>query len=111
MSVIRMHECRDDYQPWKNFRWSDFEERNKLRLTYYARHARYSDGKDHACFGGLIKVPSTWSVERNTKVLPARKKRKRKAKSKPTQPKDSPTKRIYDLTTGEFKEVKPLNKK
>ena len=104
-SAIRLHAGRDEYQSWKNFSWSDFQERNKLRKTYYARHAPYSDGKDHACFNGLVKIPSRWDVKRNTKVLSPRKKRARKAKKAAEKPKDSPTKRIYNLATGEFTEV------
>lgn len=105
MSAIRLHAGREEYQPWKNFSWSDFEERNKLRKTYYARHAPFSDGKDHSCFNGLVKTPSTWDEQRNEKVLPARKKRPRKVKKAAEKPKDSPTKRVYNLATGEFKEV------
>ena len=38
-------------------------------MTYYSRHAPYSDGKhDHPCFGkNLVKAPFEWS--RNEKVL------------------------------------------
>ena len=103
--AYRLHEAKDPYNPWKNFRWSDFEERNKLRLTYYARHHKYSDGKDHPCFGGLVKVPRSWDVNRNKKVLPSRNKKPLIRKRVVVKHKESPTKRIYDLTTGQFKEV------
>ena len=106
ISAYRLHENRDDYGPWKNFRWSDFEERNKLRKTYYARHQQFSDGNDHACFGGMVKVIPSWDQNRNKKVLITRKKKPRKSKPKDVDvPNQSPTKRIYDLTTGQFKEV------
>ena len=107
LSAIRLHENKDEYQPWKNFTWADFVTRNKLRRTYYNRHAKYSDGKDHGCFGGLVTVPSTWEEARNKKVLPARKKRRMK-KSVATPAKASPAKRIYNLETGEFEEVKSV---
>ena len=110
LSVFRLHQNRNEYKPWKNFAWSDFVERNKLRKTYYVRHAAYSDGKDHTCFGGLVLVPSTWEEERNKKVLPVRKKRRisKKPLATPEKPKASPTKRIYNLETGEFEEVKSI---
>ena len=70
-------------------------------------HANYSDGKDHACFGGLVTVPSTWEEARNKKVLSSRKKRRisKKPLATAAKPKASPTKRIYNLETGEFEEV------
>ena len=105
MSAIRLQAGKDEYQSWKRFSWSDFQERNQLRKTYYARHAPYSDGKDHACFNGLVKIPRTWDVKRNEKVLPTRKKRPRIVMTVRKKPKESPKKRIYDLTTGQFKEV------
>ena len=81
---------------------SEDDEWRRLRKTYYARHAPFSDGKDHSCFNGLVKTPSTWDEQRNEKVLPARKKRPRKVKKAAEKPKDSPTKRVYNLATGEF---------
>ena len=74
-------------------------------LRNYARHHKYSDGKDHPCFGGLVKVPRSWDVNRNKKVLPSRNKKPLIRKTVVVKPKESPTKRIYDLTTGQFKEV------
>ena len=97
-----MYGGAEEYQRWLDFRWSDFDQRNKLRKTYYARHARYSDGHDHACFGGLVQVPEAWERQRNEKVLSTKKKKKKKKSVTPEEPRVSPTKRMFDTELGKF---------
>ena len=81
---------------------------NCLRKTYYARHAKYSDGNDHPCFGGLVTVPPKWDKGRNEKVLPKRKKKKKEKESSiaaTASPKATPTKRIWDFESSQFVEL------
>ena len=108
VAAYRLWSDRDEYQRWKDFSWSDFQERDKLRKTYYARHAKYSDGNDHPCFDGLVTVPPQWDKGRNEKVLPKRKKKKKEKESSiaaTASPKATPTKRIWDFESSQFVEV------
>ena len=108
IAAYRLWRDRDEYRRWKDFCWSDFQERDKLRKTYYARHAKYSDGNDHPCFDGLVTVPPQWDKGRNEKVLPKRKKKKKEKESSiaaTASPKATPTKRIWDFESSQFVEL------
>ena len=76
IQAMRFYWHRGHNARWNNYSWSDWIQRNDLRLTYYARHAPVSDGKNHPCFGDFIKVPPQWLVKAKVRGRKANKKNK-----------------------------------
>ena len=81
IAAVRAYYNRSHYGRYRFFLWSDWVEREDLRETYYARHAAFTDGKDHPCFGGDIKVPAAWTAKKK-KVRAKKSKKKTKKMAK-----------------------------
>ena len=62
-----------------DFLVDDFEERNKLSLTFKNRHLPLSDGQDN--FEGQLPIPVEW-VDDNSPPVVRRRKRKKQTSTK-----------------------------
>ena len=107
--LIRHIRKRDQYSKWHDYKWDDFNERNKLGVTFRNRHLKWSNGQD---FNGRLKDPPSWN-ESNTSVSKNQKKKKStktvKCKSEPkTKVSDPLTPLRFDPESGSLMEIVDL---